>query len=116
VSLQDREAFAFAGLWERWDDPENGVVESCTLLTTVPNELLRPIHNRMPVILNPKDYTLWLDREVKEAERLQTLLGPYPSGRMQAYTVSRYVNSPRNEGPECIVPIGQPGETPLPGF
>ena len=116
VSLQDREAFAFAGLWERWEGSENGVVESCTLLTCEPNELLRPIHNRMPVILNPKDHTLWLDREFQEAERLQTLLCPYPSGGMQASAVSRYVNSPRNEGPECILPVDEAGETPLPGF
>jgi putative SOS response-associated peptidase YedK len=116
VSLQDRGAFAFAGLWERWEGSENGVVESCTLLTCEPNELLRPVHNRMPVILNPKDYTLWLDREVQEAGSLKTLLGPYPPGRMQAYAVSRYVNSPRNEGPECIVRIGEPGEPQLPGF
>jgi putative SOS response-associated peptidase YedK len=116
VSLQDREAFAFAGLWDRWDDPENGVVESCTVLTVEPNELLRPIHSRMPVILNPSDYSLWLDREVNEPERLQALLCPYPSGRMQAYAVSRYVNSPRNEGPACIVPAGEAEETPLPGF
>jgi putative SOS response-associated peptidase YedK len=116
VSLQDRDAFAFAGLWERWENPDNGVVESCTLLTCEPNELLRPIHSRMPVILSPRDYSLWLDREVNEPERLQALLYPYPSGRMQAYAVSRYVNSPRNEGPDCIVPVDEAGEKPLPGF
>jgi putative SOS response-associated peptidase YedK len=116
VSLKDRAAFAFAGLWDRWQDPENGVVESCTLLTGEPNQLLRPIHNRMPVILDPKEYTLWLDREVQEAERLQPLLRSYPSGQMQAYAVSRYVNSPRNEGPECIAPIQETRETQLPGF
>jgi putative SOS response-associated peptidase YedK len=116
VSLQPREAFAFAGLWDRWEGPENGVIESCTLLTCEPNELLRPIHNRMPVILNPEDYELWLDRGVQETERLQTLLGPYASAGMRTYVVSRYVNSPRNDGPECIVPIEEARETTLPGF
>ena len=116
VTLQDREAFAFAGLWERWEGSENGVVESCTLLTCEPNDLLHPIHNRMPVILNPEDYSLWLDSGFQEAERLQALLCPYPSGRMQAYAVSRYVNSPRHEGPECIVPVDDAGATPLPGL
>jgi putative SOS response-associated peptidase YedK len=116
VSLQDREAFAFAGLWERWEGPENGVVESCTLLTCEPNELLRPIHSRMPVILDPKDYSLWLDHGVQDATRLQSLLSPYASGRMQAYAVSRYVNSPRNQGPQCIAPVDQADSKPLPGI
>ncbi len=116
VSLQPPEAFAFAGLWDRWEGPEHGVIESCTLLTCEPNELLRPIHNRMPVILNPKDYDLWLDYDVQETERLQTLLGPYASGGMRTYAVSRYVNSPSNEGPECIMPIDEAREMPLPGL
>jgi putative SOS response-associated peptidase YedK len=115
VGLHDREAFGFAGLWERWEGTGNGVIESCTLLTTEPNELLRPIHNRMPVILKPTDYDLWLDGQVEEAERLQALLRPYPSEGMQAYAVSRWVNSPRNEGPECIVPLDGAGKA-LPGF
>lgn len=102
IRLNDWQPFAFAGLWERWQDTESEVIESCTLLTTEPNELMCPIHNRMPVILDPKDYDLWLDPEVKQPEVLQSLLHPYPSEKMMAYPVSKAVNKPSNDTAECI--------------
>jgi len=100
--LSDEHPFAFAGLWERWEDATGEEIESCTLLTTEPNELMRPIHNRMPVILDPKDYDLWLDPEVKKSELLQPLLRSYPTEEMTAYPVSKAVNKPSNDSTECI--------------
>ncbi len=100
--LQDRQPFAFAGLWEHWEAPDGKVIESCTILTTEANELLRPIHDRMPVILDRKDYDLWLDPAVQNAEPLQQLLRPYKADAMMSYPVSTQVNNPANNSPECI--------------
>jgi len=105
IRMQDARPFGFAGLWERWQGKDGTVIESCTLLTTQPNELIRPLHNRMPVILHPHNYAVWLDPEVEDVDVLRRLLDPYPSGEMEAYPVSRYVNAPQNEGPECIAPL-----------
>lgn len=100
--LLDGQLFAFAGLWECWKNPEGETVVSCTILTTEANELMRPIHDRMPVILDPKDYDLWLDPAVHKAERLQQMLCPFRSEAMTAYPVSTQVNKPTNNSPECI--------------
>jgi putative SOS response-associated peptidase YedK len=100
--LSDERPFAFAGLWEHWKGEDGKEIESCTLLTTEANELMQPIHNRMPVILDPKDYDLWLDPEVKKPELLQPLLHPYRSEEMTAYPVSTVVNKPSNDNAECI--------------
>jgi putative SOS response-associated peptidase YedK len=105
IRLKDGSPFAFAGLWERWQGAEQGTIESCTLLTTEPNDLIRPLHNRMPVILHPQAYDLWLDSEVNDPQALQALLRPFPSEAMLAYPVSRWVNSPANDGPRCIEPV-----------
>lgn len=102
VRFKDESPFAFAGLWERWEDPNGDEIQSCTLLTTQANELMRPIHNRMPVILDPKAYELWLDPEVKKPELLQPLLQPYPPEQMTAYPVSKLVNKPTNDTSDCI--------------
>jgi len=100
--LQDQQAFAFAGLWEHWKAPDGEVIESCTILTTEANELLRPIHDRMPVILSRKDYDLWLDPAVQNHEPLQNLLHPYQAEAMMSYPVSTKVNNPTHNTPECI--------------
>jgi len=100
--LSDGQPFAFAGLWEHWKGADGEEIESCTLLTTEPNELMQPIHNRMPVILDPKDYDLWLDSEVKKPELLQPLLRSYQTEEMTAYPVSKVVNKPSNDTAECI--------------
>ena len=102
--LRDDRPFAFAGLWEVWETPDRSRVESCTLLTTVANGLVRPIHDRMPVILAAADYTPWLDAGVEEPKRLASLLGPYPSEAMAADPVGPRVNSPGNDDPGCIEP------------
>ncbi len=80
--LHDGQPFGFAGLWEHWEAPDGEAIESCTILTTDANELVRPIHDRMPVILDPKDYDVWLDPALQKAESLQQLLCPYPSEAM----------------------------------
>jgi putative SOS response-associated peptidase YedK len=107
IRLRDARPFAFAGLWEHWKGPDDTAIESCTLLTTQPNDLLRAVHNRMPVILQPRDYDLWLDPEIEKPELLRPLLLPYPPEKMDAYPVSRYVNSPNNDDPSCVEPLPQ---------
>jgi putative SOS response-associated peptidase YedK len=103
--LQDGQPFAFAGLWESWRSPANEEITSCTILTTTANELLQPIHDRMPVILKPQDYDLWLDPQVETPQPLQQLLCPYPAPAMTAYAVSTLVNNSRHNSSECIMPI-----------
>jgi putative SOS response-associated peptidase YedK len=115
VRLRDGRPFAFAGLWEHWQGTD-AVVESCTLLTTDPNELMRPLHNRMPVIIDPGDYELWLDVGVRQPDVLQSLLRPYPAEEMEAYPVSRRVNSPDNDDPQCVEPLPHGEGTPFSGF
>ena len=105
IHMKDGEPFAFAGLWERWEDKDGIVVESCTLLTTEPNDLLAPIHNRMPVILDPKDYEQWLVPDVQEVSRLKPILRSYPPEQMTYYPVNLRVNNPRNDDALCIEPL-----------
>ena len=116
IHLRDARPFAFAGLWEHWQGPDASVIESCTLLTTEPNDFLRPVHNRMPVILNPADYGLWLDPEIRQPDQIQHLLRPYPAQEMDAYPVSTFVNRPANDSPRCIEPLVGSEEQRLPGF
>ncbi|NOZ51239.1 MAG: SOS response-associated peptidase [Chloroflexi bacterium] len=107
IALQRHQLFAIAGLWERWQSPDGSVIESCTLLTTTPNELVRPLHNRMPVILAPAAYADWLAPRTP-ASRLKSLLRPYPADHMIAYPVSTRVNSPAYDTPDCIQPLPSP--------
>ncbi len=109
IRAQDGQPFAFAGLWESWEDRQapGTVVESCTIITTEANELLRPVHERMPVILSPGDYDLWLDPQEKETQRLLSLLRPAAAGLLTLYPVSLTVNKVTNEGPECVAPVSE---------
>jgi putative SOS response-associated peptidase YedK len=100
IRMEDDSPFAFAGLWESWKNGSE--VRSATIITTDANDVVAPIHNRMPVILHPEDYELWLDPDFDEKEPLSTLLKPYPAEAMEAYPVSRVVNSPSNNEPSCI--------------
>lgn len=102
--LKDEQPFGFAGLWEIWEKNGNAIA-SCTILTTEPNEVMQPIHDRMPVILHPKDWEVWLDPNVQKSELLQPLLRPYPAEEAIAYPVSTLVNKPANDAPECIQKI-----------
>ena len=99
--VEDGKPFAFAGLWEHWESPDGEEIDSCTIITTQANEILQPIHDRMPVILNPKDYDHWLD-PMQKPEQLQQLLQPYSSTEMTCYPVSTKVNKPTNDTPELI--------------
>ncbi len=103
VRLASGAPFAFAGLWEVWR-PDDTPIFSCTIITTEPNALMAPIHNRMPVILPPEAYTRWLDPADLPPTRLQDLLKPYPAELMLAYPVSSLVNSPTHDDPACIAP------------
>lgn len=98
--LKDGRAFAFAGIWDRWRKNET-TIKSCAIITTDANELLLPIHDRMPVILGEESYELWLDSKVSPAE-LKKLLEPFPSDEMSSWPVSSRVNSADNEGADLI--------------
>jgi len=102
IRMKDGHPFAFAGLWESWDRDEEGEIRSCTILTTAANDLVGEVHNRMPVILSPEYYELWLEPAVREPDQLLPLLTPYPVEYMEAYPVNRMVNSPANDGPGCV--------------
>jgi putative SOS response-associated peptidase YedK len=104
ICFKDDRPFAFAGLWEFWQGAA-GSLESCALITGEPNELVRPIHGRMPVILRPEDYDFWLDPGVTDAGMLKELLTPYPAAEMVASPVSTLVNAPANDRIECLQPI-----------
>jgi putative SOS response-associated peptidase YedK len=104
LGLQSARPFGLAALWERWDK-QGEPVESCTILTTDGNGLMQPIHERMPVILAPEKYDLWLDPRCQDTERLAKLLRPFPSTHMLAYRVSALVNDPRNDVPQCAEAI-----------
>ena len=106
IRMKDGRPFAFAGLWECWQGPDGAVIESCTVLTTTPNELVAPLHDRMPVILPASSFALWLDPEVSDPAGVQPLLIPYQADEMVAHAVGRQVNNPRNEDPGCIQPLG----------
>lgn len=99
--------FALAGLWDRWEKGEGEPIESFTILTTEPNEVVAPVHQRMPVILDHAGMATWLDPGIEEADRLTPLLGPFPAKGMEGYPVSTYVNSPGNDTPRCIEPLAE---------
>ena len=109
IVMAPGEPFSFASLWDAWLDPNGKVFRSCTIITTVANDLLRPIHDRMPVILPRELESLWLDHDIQDPAALGDILTPYPAKAMEAYEVSTLVNSPANDGPEVVVPAGQVG-------
>ena len=104
IRLKSGKPFALAGLWEDWNSPDGSNILSCTILTTEPNELVGEIHNRMPVMLPPAAYDLWLTPGEADARQLKALLKPYPASEMDAYAVSTLVNNPVNDQPACITP------------
>lgn len=104
IHMKDRQPFAFAGLWDEWHSPDGSLIRSCTIVTTEPNELMTPIHNRMPVILPTHGYAQWIDPAVRTPDSLQALVKPYPAEVMAAYPVSTLVNNPKNDLASCVVP------------
>ena len=102
VVMRSREPFAFAGLWSVWRDPDGNRIPSCAIITTTANDLLRLVHDRMPVVLPRELEELWLDRSIDGPGALGSVLTPYLDGAMEAYEVSTLVNSAANDGPEVI--------------
>ena len=107
IVLKSGEPFAFAGLWETWKDPEGEMVKSCTIITTAANDFLRPIHDRMPVILPQESESFWLDKDVEDPLALTSVIAPYPDDEMDAFEVSTLVNNTRNKGSEVIDPVAR---------
>jgi putative SOS response-associated peptidase YedK len=101
----------FAGLWDNWRGPDGQAVESCTILTTTPNELLADVHDRMPVILASEHRDRWLDSSMQDAATAVALLMPFHSDRMRRYSVGTRVNLVSNDGPECSAPVDLPAST-----
>lgn len=106
--LKSREPFAFAGLWDCWQKPDGHELRSFTIITTQANDLIRPVHDRMPVILRQEDEEQWLDSSVTDARKLTPLLSQYPADAMEAFAVSTLVNSPKNDQPECMQAVTAP--------
>ena len=102
--LRDGASFAFAGLWEHWEH-DGRAIDSCTILTTDANELVKPVHDRMPVMLAPRDFARWLDPKTAKGPELQALLRPYPAEAMTAYPVDLRVNNPRHNDAACVAPL-----------
>lgn len=105
IFLNNHKPFAFAGLWDNWKSPEGKIIYTCTIITTTPNELMAPIHNRMPVILQKQFIDFWLDSSYQKETELINILKPYPSDEMDAHEVSKLVNSPKNDNPGCIARV-----------
>lgn len=105
IRFQSGEPFGFAGLYEYWTSPEGISIGTCAIITTDANDLMRPIHNRMPVILPKEHHAVWLDPTIEDETLLASLLQPFASDELEAYEVSRLVNSPKNNSPACVQPI-----------
>lgn len=106
ITMKDGSLFGFAGLWERWQDKASGeVVRSFTIITTTPNEVCAPIHDRMPVILEPQNYGRWLGEEETEPVRLLMMLKPYPADAMRAFPIGSRIGNVRNDDPSLIEPL-----------
>jgi putative SOS response-associated peptidase YedK len=105
IHMKDRKPFVFAGLWDVWESPDGSSIKTCTIITTEPNELMEPIHNRMPLILHTRDHARWLDASPQTPDSLLSLIKPYPADNMSAYPVSTLVNKPTNDMPELVIPV-----------
>ncbi len=103
--VDEGELFAFVGLWDRWKDPTGNPIETCSILTTTPNAVTSPVHDRMPVILDPDSYDLWLDTGMKDVRAASELLTPFDARAMRCYPISTRINSVANDDEECSRPI-----------
>jgi putative SOS response-associated peptidase YedK len=106
---RDEQPFGFAGLWESWCAPDGTVLATCAVITTGPNELMRPIHHRMPVMLTPEQFDPWLDPRVTGPAQLAPLLRPAAAATMTALAVDTFVSNVRHEGPACLAPATEGG-------
>ena len=105
IRLKSGQPFTFAGLWENWHSADGSQILSTTIITTQPNELIKSVHNRMPVILPKSAYEQWLTPGDVAPQELSPLLRPYDADQMEAFPVSSFVNNPKNDSPNCIQPI-----------
>jgi putative SOS response-associated peptidase YedK len=104
--MNDRSLFGFAGLWDRWTDKASGeVVRSFTIITTTPNDVCAPVHDRMPVIVEPKNYGKWLGEEPIDPVQLLMLLRSFPAEKMDSFAVDPRVGNVRNDDPTLLIPI-----------
>jgi putative SOS response-associated peptidase YedK len=110
--LRGDHPFGFAGLWEYWEGPGHSALESCTILTTEANDLVRAVHDRMPVIVPPDQYARWLDPAIAHAEQVASILTPHPSGEMESFAVCARVNSPAVDDADCLKPADVNGLFP----
>ena len=105
IQMKDQGLFGFAGLWERWKDKASGeTVQSCTIITTEPNELCAPIHNRMPVILSPETCVRWLGEAPADRDELLQLLRPFPAEKMEVYKIGPRIGNVKNDDASLIEP------------
>ncbi|HEY4842775.1 MAG TPA: SOS response-associated peptidase [Terriglobales bacterium] len=104
-AVNEGQVFAFAGLWDRWKDPSSNWIKTCSILTTTPNAVTAPVHDRMPVILDPDCYDLWLDPGMQNMRAVCDLLKPYDAKSMRSYPVSTRINNVANEDEECSTPV-----------
>jgi len=102
--LPGRDLFAFAGLWETWAGEEDKKLLSFTIVTTQANDLIRPVHGRMPAILSPENELIWLDSGITDPKQVLSLLRSFPPNKMEGHPVSPLVNSAQNDSPECLRP------------
>jgi putative SOS response-associated peptidase YedK len=103
--VNDGEMFAFAGIWDRWRESSGKTVESCSILTTIPNAVTSAVHNRMPVILDPDAYDLWLDPGMRDVSAVSELLKPYDARLMRCFPISTRINHVANDDAECSAPV-----------
>jgi putative SOS response-associated peptidase YedK len=106
IRLADNQPFAFAGVWEAWRPETGPPLLTCAILTTAANDLVKPIHDRMPVILEERHFGTWIDRDVQEPAELAPMLRPFPGERMRAYPVNPWVNDARHDDARCLEPAG----------
>ena len=106
VRPAEDEVFALAGIWDHWEGKQGEVIESVAIITTTANELMQPIHDRMPVILEEEDVSAWIAPTTK-LEKALAMLKPCSSTRMMTYPVSSLVNSTRHDGPECVAKVDE---------
>jgi putative SOS response-associated peptidase YedK len=103
--VNEGELFAFAGIWDRWKNPSGKLVETCSILTTTPNAVTAAVHDRMPVILDPDGYDLWLDPGMRDVSVASELLKPYDARLIRCYPISTRINSVANDDEECSRPV-----------
>lgn len=104
IRLRNGTPFALAGLWDRWNK-DGGNLITFTIITTTPNNIIKPIHDRMPVILKSENHDMWINPDITDTKNISDFLKPYPSEEMELYEISTFVNNPKNDSPECIEPI-----------